>query len=333
VLLKGPWPLGSNVDTKTEVPAFPFLDSISMKSSKRKANQGKRADRTASRRTTGSDLPPCSWQWEKMIAYRDPKVTQKEKAVILEALLDGFSQFIRLIAKGRWNQFRRVRGENGLEEIVAAGRLGFLTAVHRWRPTVGKPIAYYASKWITYSCLSEAVALAQGQMRLPAHIERLVATYRAISEVHGAAKADEALRTSRIRERTLQLIREIVLSPGRRMVGLDAPIAGESAEGPELRLHDVLADPSHGIHSVEAANMVVLIREYLMTQCTPRERFIMASLHPENLSEEVESRALQPGPTYGAVAEHLGLSRERVRQIYNEVKGRLRAHLKHGFEA
>ena len=79
--------------------------------------------------------------------------------------------------------------------------------------------------------------------------------------------------------------------------------------------------------------MVVLIREYLMTQCTPRERFIMASLHPENLSEEVESRALQPGPTYGAVAEHLGLSRERVRQIYNEVKGRLRAHLKHGFEA
>lgn len=70
-----------------------------------------------------------------------------------------------------------------------------------------------------------------------------------------------------------------------------------------------------------------------MTHCTLRERFIMASLHPESLSEEFDSRAPRAGPTYAAAAEHLGLSRERVRQIYNDVKGRLRAHLKHGFEA
>jgi DNA-directed RNA polymerase specialized sigma subunit len=34
--------------------------------------------------------------------------------------------------------------------------------------------------------------------------------------------------------------------------------------------------------------------------------------------------------TYAAIAEHLGISRERVRQIYNEIKSRLRAHLKVG---
>jgi DNA-directed RNA polymerase sigma subunit (sigma70/sigma32) len=117
------------------------------------------------------------------------------------------------------------------------------------------------------------------------------------------------------------------------MVGLDGPIIGGPAEGTEMQLHDVLADPAQGMHSVETANLLVLIREYLMTHCTPRERFIMASLHPESLSEEVDGRALRAGPTYATVAEHLGLSRERVRQIYNEVKGRLRAHLKHGFEA
>jgi RNA polymerase sigma factor (sigma-70 family) len=268
-----------------------------------------------------------------MIAYRDPKVTQEEKAVILEALLDAFSRFIRLIAKGRWNQFRRVRGEDGLEDIIAAGRLGFITAVHRWLPTVGKPISHYASKWISYSCLGEAVALAQGQMRLPAQIERLIATYKAIREIHGAEVADATLRKSKIREKTIQLIREIVSAPGRRMVGLEGPILGGLAEGTEMRLHDVLADPTQGIHSIEAANMLVLIREYLMTQCTSRERFIMASLHPESLSDEVDCRALRASPTYATAAEHLGLSRERVRQIYNEVKGRLRAHLKHGFEA
>jgi len=268
-----------------------------------------------------------------MIAYRDPKVTQREKALILEALLDGFSRYIRQIAKRRWQQFRKIQGDDGLEDIIAAGRLGFITAVHRWLPTVGKPISHYASKWISYSCLGEAVALAQGQMRLPAHIERLIATYRAIREVHGVAKADEALRSAKIRERTLHLIREIVSGPGRRMVGLDGPIIGGPAEGTEMQLHDVLADPAQGMHSVETANLLVLIREYLMTHCTPRERFIMASLHPESLSEEVDGRALRAGPTYATVAEHLGLSRERVRQIYNEVKGRLRAHLKHGFEA
>ena len=78
--------------------------------------------------------------------------------------------------------------------------------------------------------------------------------------------------------------------------------------------------------------MLVLIREYLKAHCTPRERFIMASLHPESQWEGVDTKALRAGPTYATAAEHLGLSRERVRQIYNEVKGRLRAHLKHGFE-
>jgi hypothetical protein len=59
----------------------------------------------------------------------------------------------------------------------------------------------------------------------------------------------------------------------------------------------------------------------------------MASLHPESLSEGVDSKALRAGPIYATAAEHQGLSRERVRQIYNEIKGRLRAHLNHGFEA
>jgi DNA-directed RNA polymerase sigma subunit (sigma70/sigma32) len=59
----------------------------------------------------------------------------------------------------------------------------------------------------------------------------------------------------------------------------------------------------------------------------------MASFHPESLSEGVDSKALRAGPTYATAAEHLGLSRERVRQIYNEIMARLRAHLKHGFDA
>jgi hypothetical protein len=59
----------------------------------------------------------------------------------------------------------------------------------------------------------------------------------------------------------------------------------------------------------------------------------MASLHPESLSDEVDSRAPRAGPTYATAAEQLGLSSERVRQVYNEVNGRLWAHLKNGFEA
>jgi RNA polymerase sigma factor (sigma-70 family) len=262
-----------------------------------------------------------------MRAFRHKAATDHERGLILESLLGGFSDFIRQIAKGRWQQFRNVQGNAGLEDIIAAGRLGFITAVHRWTPTSGKPISHFASKWVTYTCLGEAVALAQGQLKLPVRIERLIATYKAISEIHGTARADEALRSSKVRERTLHLIREIASAPGRRMVGFDGPILGGPAEGTEMRLHDFLTDPTQGIHSIEAANMLVLIREYLMTHCTPRERLIMVSLHPESLSEEVDGNALRSGPTYAAVSEHLGISRERVRQIYNEVKDRLRAHL------
>jgi DNA-directed RNA polymerase sigma subunit (sigma70/sigma32) len=104
-------------------------------------------------------------------------------------------------------------------------------------------------------------------------------------------------------------------------------------EGAEIRLNDVMDDCAQGVHSIESANMLELVHEFLKNHCTPRERFIMASLHPESLSEKVEIRALRASPTYADVAENLGLSRERIRQIYDEVKGRIRAHLKHGFEA
>ena len=41
---------------------------------------------------------------------------------------------------------------------------------------------------------------------------------------------------------------------------------------------------------------------------------------------------LRADRTFTTIAAYWGTTVGRVRQIYNEVKGRLRAHLKHGFE-
>lgn len=46
----------------------------------------------------------------------------------------------------------------------------------------------------------------------------------------------------------------------------------------------------------------------------------------------IEIRRFMFDPTIKSSLVHRGLTRERIRQIYNEIKGRQRAHLKHGFE-
>jgi uncharacterized protein (DUF2132 family) len=51
------------------------------------------------------------------------------------------------------------------------------------------------------------------------------------------------------------------------------------------------------------------------------------------LARRIDIRRFMFDPNFKSSLVHLWLTKERVRQIYNEIKGRQRAHLKHGFEA
>jgi len=289
-------------------------------------------------------VPTEEWQWNVMRRYLEPTVTPQEKAEIQRELLVRFSFFIRQIASRRWKQFRRVQGTDGLNELIAVGRQGFITAVARWKPTYDKPIAYYASKWITYSCLNEALSMSCGGVVLPRHVYLLCLRYAELLAENGPEAAESFLRSAKIRDKTRQLVRERYSNHSRPPLSFDhAPTTGwdDSADG---TLGEIIPDSVQVSRSVEVSDIMDLVREFLLAHCRPRERFIFASLHPCGAFDHADFK--NPGCTadesldpaivyvqrpkmgYRLVGKKLGISSERVRQLYVDLTQKLRCHLK-----
>ena len=289
---------------------------------------------TKSRRRYGSELPSPEWQWMAMLAYRDASTTPQRRSDILHSLVAEFSNYVGWIARRRWRQFRHIGGTHGLEDIVLAGRHGLILAITKWQPWHGKPLCHYASKWITYGCLHEALGMAYGGAVPPHRFQKILATYSDVCEAHGRAEAERFLRSTRTRERTRALVREQCSWSGPRVVSLDQQERGSCTRDEGLPLLDTIPDEAEGICTIEALNLVDTFRSFLLAQCSQRERLIVARLHPNtvlNFGTEVERLEMPYGgplkPSYGLVAAELGISRERVRQIYEGIKRRFRTHL------
>jgi hypothetical protein len=289
---------------------------------------------TKSRRRFGAELPSSEWQWMAMLAYRDASTTPQKISEILHSLVAGFSDYVGWIARRRWKQFRYIGRTHGLEDIILAGRHGLILAITKWQPWHGKPLSHYASKWITYGCLHEALSMAYGGAVLPHHSQKILATYLHVCEANGRAEAERFLRSTRTRERTRALVREQCSWSGPRMVSLDRRQQGSYTRHKELSLLDTIPDEAGGIGTIEALNLVDTFRSFLLVQCSQRERLIVARLHPNTVlgyGPEVGRLGMPSGgplkPSFGLLAAELGVSRERVRQIYEGIKGRFRTHL------
>ncbi|MFT3783661.1 MAG: hypothetical protein QM790_16740 [Nibricoccus sp.] len=287
-------------------------------------------------------VPAEEWQWHVMRSFLKPTTTSQEKAEIQRELLGRFSCFISRIATRRWKQFRRVNGADGLNELVSVGKHAFITAVERWKPTHAKPIAHYASKWITYSCLNEALSMSCGGMVLPRHVYRLCVQYAALRAGQGLEDAEAFLRSAKIRDRTRRLVREQYSNYLRPPLSFDQS-STESEYPTDCTLGNIVPDEMLVSRSVEMSDIMNLVREFLLTHCRPRERFIFASLHPCTAFDHADFKdpgcaaAESVGPAivyvqrpkmgYRMVGKKLGISSERVRQLYVDLTQKLRCHL------
>ncbi len=277
-----------------------------------------------------------------MRALRRVDASSPQRAALVEELTNRFEDYVCRIARFRWKQFRRINGADGLAEITSAGRAGFFVAVHRWRPEHGKPIAHYASRWITFSCLNQALFLSECGFHYPARLKKAGATYCMIREQSGLAEAERFLGASHLGTRSVRLVRDFFQRSGRACLSLDEPVSA-SAGGSAVNLHDALADSRSGVETVEVLSSIRVLRSYLTTHGRPREQFVIGCLFPNVIFTWDETRTVgerlgypvpvvRPGdvlkPTLHLVARHLGITRERVRQIRNDVFARIRRHLR-----
>ena len=196
--------------------------------------------------------------------------------------------------------------------MVAIGNIGLMTAVERYDPELGYRFSTYATFWIRQA-IGRAVANLSRTIRVPVHMHDLISKVRRTEAQLEQQLGRPATDAEVAKQLDLEVERvEQARTAIPRTSSLDKPI-GEDGES---TIGDLLPDPASDQVVEEAVSSAIRdqIRKSL-DQLTERERgvlmlrFGLAGQQPQTLAE---------------IADHYGISRERVRQIEKEALAKLR---------
>jgi len=240
-----------------------------------------------------------------------------ERERLLAAVADGEQARERLI---RCNlrlvisQAKRYRGQGlSFEDLVQEGNIGLIEAVERYDPHRGTRFSTYAVPWIRQK-MRRAIKNQGRTVRLPARVsEDLYRLHKATGELasrlgHQPTPEELALHVSMPVRRVQRLLRW-----QSRTVSLDAPVGDEQ----ETELIELVADQDVSAveDDVTLEQMQQEIRAMMAKCLRPREQEVLSLRFGLDSGQD---------KTLAQVADVLGVTRERVRQIEVRAMRRLR---------
>ncbi|MCX7898184.1 MAG: RNA polymerase sigma factor RpoS [Rhodocyclaceae bacterium] len=205
-----------------------------------------------------------------------------------------------------------------LDDLIEEGNLGLIHAIEKYDPERGFRFSTYATWWIRQN-IERAIMNQSRTVRLPVHvIKELNAVLRALRRLGVNAQEEDAQApietVAQLLHRTPDEVRELLML-NEHTASLDAPLEID----PDLSFGDTLADERQAApeEALAQSELEARIAEWV------------ASL-PERQRRVVEGRYGlngRPIQTLEALAEELGITRERVRQLQLEALARLRRQL------